>query len=280
MKKILTISLAILTVAGVIGVLFPEQALEAAGHIGLSNVIPTLRTREVEYRLQTANTAAGNSTDTTQGLGGVIMVEDFLNAGGTLSNTSTISALPYPCKVVVYAKDITNNSTLGCTGTLTICGYNQFGQPASFRTDGGTCETISTDLVEGTPLESARVYERVTSVSMATCTGGVGSADDLFIVACGLDIGLPLPVNTYAGVISVCLGEDSDAVQCFSGSVTDEAGDSGSIDLDDDAINLVGVANTTGALNAAGIGEDDVGGDVTIDDDDTVYIRVRFPSGL
>ncbi len=282
MKKFIAFGFGALT-ALALGVLWKgPQIVEAAGHIGFRNVLPYLRTQKVTYQVWVPDTGA-NSTDTTVGLNGIIAKEAWAAGTVTLANTSTIEVPPYPCKLMIYPKDVSNNNVLACTGDMIICGYNQFGQPVGDRAvSGGTgsgCETISTNFVEGTPVKSERVYERVTSFTVSSCTGGGSPTDDFLQIACAPDIGLPFPIENYQGVISVCLAEnDSGAaenLQCFGGQSADGVADSEDVDLGDDSITLY-----DNAVNTTGIGEDDIGSDFTLGDGDLVHIRVRPPAGL
>lgn len=255
------------------------ETIEAAGHIGLKNVTQPLRTRDVSYTLQTPDTG-NNTTDVTVGLGGVVAAKYFPVGSNTITMTDTstnVALPPYPCKLRIYVKDGDNDAdALTCTGDITVCGYNQFGQPANLR-NGTSCETLSDNISEGTEIATDRVYERVTSVTAAGCSGNVGAdTNNLLVVGCSTAIGLPLPIDNFAGLVSICIQEDSDPLQCFGGNTAGGAGDAEDIDLDDEAV----ILEDAGDYTSTGIGEDDDGADITVDDGDIVWIRVRAPAGL
>lgn len=281
MKKY--IGLFILVILG--GLLYAssgEMTADAAGHIGTNEVMSYLRTKYVRYLLWAPDTGA-NTNDATVGRSGLLIHELIgLGTGISASITSTIGGNPYPCKLLVYVKDQGNNSTLTCTGDIIICGQNQFGDPVNIRGAGsranGTCETITTDLVEGTAVKSQRVYEKVTSFAVSGCSGaGPSTSDDYVVVACSMDIGLPFPISSAEGVINVCGWDDSVAEPasqfCWPYSAITE-----DIDVDDSSVQL-----TDGVTNTTGVGSSDlVGGtnlDLQFNDGDEVIIRVRAPAG-
>lgn len=243
------------------------QLVEAAGHIASGNVVPELRTQEVRYTLYTPDVASNNTTDVTPGISGVVGVIAFGSGSNkTLTQSSTLSALPYPCKLMVYVKDDDTNSALTCTGDIVLCGNNQFGVPVD-RTDG--CESISTDLVEGTAVKSERVFDSLASISVTACSGATdgatGGDGDKLIVSCSPDVGLPYKIKSAGAVLRVCVGEDSDDLQCFKGT-----GVSDDIDILDAAISF------NGGINSGGVGEAaDDGATITVDDNDLVTLRVR-----
>lgn len=250
--------------------------VDAAGHIGFQNVKQYLRTARVKYVVYTPDVGQ-NTTDVTPGISGVAAAIYFKAGSNTLTQSSTISALPYACKLMVYVKDGDDDAgdALTCTGNITLCGFNQFGQPvndiAAAGQTGGGCETITTDITENVPVKSERVFERITSVSAATCSGnGTPDTNNKLMVSCAPDIGLPFPISAAGGIIRLCAGEDSDDLQCFSGA--DIAED---IDLGDDCVKLNGGINSS-----SGVGDTDDGADITFDDNDVVYLTVRPPAGL
>lgn len=259
---------------------------DAAGHIGVRNVDPSLRTDEVRYTY--VSRTAASSGDHTAGADGIIATERFIaGSSNTLSNTSTIAALPYPCKIKIFVDDggNTGGDALTCTGDLVICGFNQFGRAvgdvaASGNTSSG-CETITTDLTEGTAVKSARVYERITSISFAACSGASHSeAANQVVAACSPEIGLPLPIDAVGGAVSICLIDDesTDVTRCYnSGAISED------IDLGDDSV-MLHDGNTYSGVSAYGVGNSDtVGGaalNQTVVQGDIVIIRVRPPAGL
>lgn len=280
MKKLITRTLLVAMLA--VAAFFISQPFFAsgAGHIDYENVIGYLRTGTPTYEVWFVNVASNNTTDVTPGVGGVLGVSDFSATGATaqtITNTTTIANPPHPCKVLVYVKDDDTNNTLTCTGDITLVGRSQFGVEVN--------EVISTDLVEGTPAKSKWAYEVLTSYSAAGCSGEVvADTGDNFMVACAPDIGVPLPLVDYRGLITICAhdedgsndGTDTAAV-CWPGTALND-GSTEDFDPVADTIKLY-----DNSINTTGIGQDDdVGGaalNFTWSDGDRVYIRVRPPTG-
>src|SRR5688572_13079073 len=132
--------LVAVAVLGIVMTLFQGRIADAAGHIGIYNVLPVLRTKMIEVPLYVLDNGS-NTTDTTAGREGVLATTT-LN-GVTSITMTTFEPPPYPCKIELVAKEATAGGTLTCTGDVTISGRNQFG---TFVT-----ETITSDIVETTP---------------------------------------------------------------------------------------------------------------------------------
>lgn len=206
-----------------------------------------------------------------------MLLKEVVGAGSnlTISASSTIAATPYPCKLAIYAKDGDNSGTLTCTGDIVLCGFNQFADPVNMRSGNQMCETLTADVIEGTAIKTSRVYEKLTSFSAAGCSGNTHVSQDVIVVACAPDIGLPFPIKGTGAVVSVCAydASASNAEFCWtSGSISED------IDVDDSS-----VAIFENVINTTGVGNDDAtlggAGTLQFNDGDNVLIRVRAPEG-
>lgn len=264
MQKLKFISASLVIAIGLLaGWLAAPMLADAAGHIGLANLNTTLRTYPV-FRMPVfvLNNASGNTTDTTDGIDGVL-AHPTLNAVTTLSITS-FSPTPYPCKLELLAKEATNDGTLTCTGDVSIVGKNYLGETIS--------ETITSDIVEATPVVSAKVYASVTSITTSGCSGGA-EAGDVFRVACSNTVGLPWKIQNGNAFLSIC-GFDASAnsESCYTYSTLT----TGETDVE-----LATAANGwTANINVAGmVGETPQAFGGTIADGDALMVRFRWPAG-
>lgn len=249
--------------------LLPSVA-RADGPIGYDQMRSYLRTPTMVGTFWAPDLGA-NTNNQVAGRAGVIMVGS-MNALNHVTQTSSITALPYPCRVMAYVKDGNNSGVSTCTGTWTICGRDGFGgvnQASATNPSAIMCESITTDLVEGTPVKTARVYETITSFTISGCSGGSNAAD-LVQLACSPDIGLPMPITSTNAILSLCAIDASGSLEpyCWKASQISE----------DINTTYEYVALFDNVVNTAGVGDSDVL-NFTWNDGDLFEIRMRSPDG-
>lgn len=247
-REYFALALSVLCLAVITDVITGGTIAEAAiGHIGIGNVSQELRTRTLDYRFDSTQDDNDAPADATVGIAGVIYATTS-NAVTSYSVTSGIYSPPYPCKLLVgfFDADATGGAAEG-NCAVTIIGQNQFGTPIS-ETTAAAGETF---------ISSARVFEKVTSISATGCTAGTAAGDEL-ILKCGEVVGLGLHIQSASAVLSVCreVAAGTSFLCATSAAITS------AVDLDDDAINLEAITGV----------EDLVDGD-------RVVVRVRAPSG-
>lgn len=234
-----------------------------AQSVGPLDVTAPLRTAEREYTLWVADTGS-NTNDQIAGRGAVVMVGS-MNPYVSVTQTSSITAPPWPCKLIAYVKDGNNSGTSACTGAWTVCGRDQFGGSNKAPSNREQCETSNANLAEGTPVKTTLVYESISSFHISGCSGGSNSADTVQL-ACSLDVGLPMPIRNSTGVVSVCMTDASGSLEpyCWTGSQVSE-----DVDLIRDSIQIY-----DNGVNAAGVGNSDTL-NLQAGDGDKLKLRVR-----
>lgn len=238
----------------------PMSAFAGKGHLGTSNVDTELRTLQSTLRVQ----LPAKGTDTTSGLGGVLMSADA-HGLTNLVMTSTIGGMPYPAKLAVGFNDGGSATTtqLSCT-SVTIKGIDSKGRAKA--------ETLST--VNETVQYTTNVFESVSQISATGCNGGGGAggdSSDLFFVGTSKYVGLPFKITAAAAVVMVCLIDksDSDKEYCMKPAASDAAtsfDNSGSGSRVDVAAGTFDVGTAFTSVTAAS--------------GDQLVIRVRAPAGI
>lgn len=180
------------------------------------------------------------AADVTQDVEGVVLTPTLWDGAAVIAAASytepNVGTLPYPTKLRVDLVDGgAGTGAITCT-SVTIRGFNQFGQY--------TTETL-TSLTETEQITS-RVYERVTYVAFAGCAfASGGDTDDLFQVTASSWVGLPRKLRTYADIVSMCFEDASDSsnFKCYRGAGTITGGresleEAAAVDLEDSAVDI------------------------------------------
>lgn len=225
MKKIYAIALLITGMT--VGVIAArDQIATAAGHIGIGEVKPYLRTAFNRHSVPAIATLADASV--TAGTAGVIHSRTVNGlSGGALTAVAPTIQGPYPAKLKIKLIDPTADSTLVCTA-VTIYGRNQFGQYIS--------ETVA--VPNETEVKTTKVFEFVTSYSGTGCTGGT-AAEDVIRIRTSNEVGLPFPITSENALLSVCVYDLSAvATLCYAQAtfVTDLV--ASSVDYDNGLVTL------------------------------------------
>lgn len=222
--------------------------VEAAGHIGLTNVKQELRTLTFTRIFSTV--ALTDATEGTDGVISVMVIEDLEEADVTDSDPDM---LPYPCKLDAYfIDDATTADTLECD-CVTIEGRNQFG--IAITDTIGTCATDGALDESADPYEGSKVFEIVTTATADDCDGSTDAGDQI-VLRCSGEIGLPAAITSEAAILQFCLYDLSATnLLCFeNGDIT--------TDLDNYSVELDGLD---------GAGDPDNG--------DVLFVRLRYPAG-
>lgn len=217
--------------------------------------------RSMEYILGTIMVPI-KGTDVTVGIDGIVGKADlFAGTTTTAAPSFTLGALPYPAKLNVAAHDGgAGTGAITCT-SVTLSGYDQFGNAIS--------ETVST--ITESASRTTKVYESVSSAVGAGCAlaSGGDSSDDLWIYVSS-HVGLPYDIRSEAAIINFCAtaGYAAGNAYCYKGGASDSAtefdnaGASNRVDVTYESLDV--------ATNSSGH---------TLADGHEIRIRLRAPRG-
>lgn len=246
-----------------------STAFAIGGGIGTANVTTELRTDTLFSGVIQVTTDA----DVTAGSDGVILVAP-LASGATQYNhvtqTSSIAAFPFPCKVQYKIADATPNAGFMSCSSATLIGFDQFGNALSESLTG-------TSSISETAKNTVNVFESISRVAVTGCNAGgdgaiLATSADLVQLSCSLNVGLQFDIkNTVAAdvgaVITACMYDTSAShVLCNRVSGTS------------DTTLLLKRSRVDFIHNSFDISGTGIGG-VAIADGDSVRIRYRAPNG-
>lgn len=241
----------------------------AGGGIGTNNVNTELRTD----MLAVGPIYVTSDSDLTAGQDGVIMVAPLgATAYNHVTQTSSIAAFPFPCKVNYKIVDGGSNSGFLSCSSLTLVGFNQFGVPVSEALTGTSSVSEAS-----TAKTTTNVFESLSSVAATGCnSGGDGaitvSSSDILQLSCSLQVGLQFDIkntdSTDVGAVLTACMLDASATHTVCSRVSGTSDSTillkrSRVDFAHDSLDLSGTS---------------IGG-VAIADGDNVRIRYRAPNG-
>lgn len=210
--------------------------------VGLTDLDPPLRMREVNYRYSDFTPG----TDTDVGSNGLLAYRS-VDTGGTNNIAGTDLVQPvYPTRLAYILVDNTANDTLVCTG-ITFRGLDQFGGAANETAAVAPSETVAF---------TRTVFARVDSYFATGCSDGTNAADSLAIYESRY-MGLGVKIAAASDVEAACSAD-------LSGTHVMNCGTKTQVQA---AVNVPGA--WIDVLNAS-VFDGQAG-----DDEDQIYLRVR-----
>lgn len=256
---------------------------QTGGGTGTKSVTTELRT--ARFIIPRIHFPTIGVPSTAVGSEGVIMRASLHSGLSHVTQTTSIAALPYPAKLDVAIIDQDANGGAMYCPSLTLYGYDQFGNAINERFSG-------TSSISEFPRETTNVFEQVTRVD-ATCNNGTAggvttSANDMLRISVSGEVGLPFRITGPNAVLSVCITDNSasGATVCYKPGSSDAAGVFDNVGAAHVNSRTLATSGSAGALGTAGNRIDYLHHSIELDglttaiaNDDDVIIRLRAPNG-